>query len=58
MTSTDVTSRKAKSDDQKRSSAPVIVVATNEQQVTKVQSAFTLLFFKNIFFEFVDKKCY
>jgi hypothetical protein len=30
------TSRKSKRDDPKRSSAPTIVVAANEQQVTKV----------------------
>jgi len=36
MTSTNVTNRKSKRDDPKRSSAPTIVVPASEQQVTKV----------------------
>jgi hypothetical protein len=43
MTSTNATSRKSKRDDPKRSSAPIIVVAANEQQVTKVSFSFHLI---------------
>lgn len=37
MTSTNVSNRKSKRDDPKRSSAPTVVVSANEQQVTKVR---------------------
>jgi U3 small nucleolar RNA-associated protein 5 len=39
MTSTNVTNRKSKRDDPKRSSAPTIVVPASEQQVTKTKNA-------------------